>query len=246
MKNTYRLIKKIALTGCLLGICVSGSVWGAPQKSALPAHSDSSTEQSNNHTISISGYVLALQWSPEYCRGKTTKAADAYQCGSGRFFGFISEGLWPEDAQQKRLQSCKDATPLSPAMVDKMADITPSAQLLQQQWAKYGVCVAPKPEEYFSRTTTLFRKIHLPDMNKLSSDPDLTIARVKDAFLEANHHLNANAIKIAVNRKNWLTGIRICYNSDFKFQDCAVDSSALPAEMKIKIKPGFQLRPVFG
>lgn len=248
MKNTFSLLRKIILAGCLLG-SYGSHAWGRPSKIIAPAHSDIVTEasdKSDKYEADIAGYTLALQWSPEYCRGKTTHAADAYQCGTGRFFSFVSDGLWGVDAAGKRLQYCKEATALPLATIDKMADVTPSAQLVQQQWTKYGACTASKAEDYFSRISTLFRKIHFPDMNRVSSDPDLTVAKLKDAFVEANRHLDSKAIKVVVNHKNWLTGIRLCYNADFKFQNCLADSVTPPADTKIKVKPGFQLRPVFG
>ena len=46
----------------------------------------------------ITGYSLAISWSPEFCRGgKAAKDSSNYQCNGaiGRF-GFVLHGLWPE------------------------------------------------------------------------------------------------------------------------------------------------------
>ena len=47
--------------------------------------------------VPITGYTLALSWSPEYCRTRGARAAGERQCSgrSGRF-GFVVHGLWPE------------------------------------------------------------------------------------------------------------------------------------------------------
>ncbi|HEU4652097.1 MAG TPA: ribonuclease T, partial [Croceibacterium sp.] len=45
----------------------------------------------------VTGYTLALTWSPEFCRTRAAAAVNDRQC-SGRFgrFGFVVHGLWPE------------------------------------------------------------------------------------------------------------------------------------------------------
>ena len=49
-------------------------------------------------------YVMSYSWSPGYCQAKSTKASrkpgqeDYLQCGSGRTFGYVLHGLWPQGA----------------------------------------------------------------------------------------------------------------------------------------------------
>ena len=59
-------------------------------------------------TSRISGYTLAVSWSPEFCRGgKAAGDPDNLQCnGSIGRFGFVLHGLWPESGQGKYPQWC--------------------------------------------------------------------------------------------------------------------------------------------
>ncbi|HEY6965418.1 MAG TPA: hypothetical protein VI407_09380, partial [Erythrobacter sp.] len=48
----------------------------------------------------ITGYTLALSWSPEFCRTRADDPAHAVQCsGENGSFGLVVHGLWPESAK---------------------------------------------------------------------------------------------------------------------------------------------------
>lgn len=48
-------------------------------------------------TVSVTGYTLALSWSPEFCKGRKTDARQRTQCsGRNGRFGLIVRGLWPD------------------------------------------------------------------------------------------------------------------------------------------------------
>ena len=47
--------------------------------------------------VPVSGYTLAVSWTPEYCRNDHDPASMQCSGRNGRF-GFILHGLWPEAA----------------------------------------------------------------------------------------------------------------------------------------------------
>ena len=62
----------------------------------------------------VTGYTLSLSWSPEYCRGRESRATDHQQCsGRGGSFGMVVHGLWPEGARSWP-QWCAARTPPRP------------------------------------------------------------------------------------------------------------------------------------
>ena len=62
---------------------------------------------------------------------------------------------------------------------------TPSAQLIQHEWAKHGTCTGLNPADYFGKSGGLYARLRYPDMNALSRGP-LTVGQFTAAFAAAN------------------------------------------------------------
>jgi ribonuclease T2 len=174
----------------------------------------------------VAGYVLALSWSREYCRGQENDPDMALQC-SGKIgdFGFVLHGLWPEGQGPDYPQWCRKAPLLSRKVIADNICMTPSVQLLQHEWAKHGTCMARKPETYFGAAKLLFEAIEFPDMDRLSRQKDregasLNAAGLAEAFATYNEDLPAGAVKVQTNERGWLKEVRICLDKKFKPQAC--------------------------
>src|SRR5205085_767754 len=112
----------------------------------------------------ITGYTLALTWSPEYCRAWRGQPVDSRQC-SGRAgrFGFVVHGLWPEGRGASWPQWCPTQRgPTSSELARNMC-MTPSAELQAHEWAKHGACMASRPENYFRAVRLLWSGLRWPD-----------------------------------------------------------------------------------
>lgn len=169
-------------------------------------------------TMPVTGYTLALSWSPEYCRGQGGRPGDAFQCGrqSGRF-GLILHGLWPEGANGRWPQWCPTRRQASPQVLRQNMCMTPSAQLQAHEWAKHGSCMANTPETYFRVARILWdvNARRFPDLDLLSRRKDLNAGLIREAFVIANPAWQPRMIGVHLNERGWLEEIRLCYGKDF-------------------------------
>ena len=184
------------------------------------------------------GYILALSWSREYCKGRENDPAMRLQC-SGEIgdFGFVLHGLWPEAKGPNYPQYCRSVGVLSRKVIADNICMTPSVQLLQHEWAKHGSCMARKPETYFGAAKLLFNAIEFPDMDRLSRKP-LNAAGLAGAFAEINEGLPTNAIRVKTNDRGWLQEMRICLGKDMKPRRCPVFTQGATDKAEVKIWRG--------
>lgn len=168
----------------------------------------------------ITGYTLALSWSPEYCRGAHGPAGQRQCSGRAGRFGFIVHGLWPEGRGASAPQWCPARQQLTSAELARNLCMTPSAQLLAHEWAKHGACMASTPEGYFGTVRTLWNGLRWPDFDRLSRNEDLTAGQIREAFSQANRLWQPEHIGLVVNDRGWLEEMRLCYGGDFKPAAC--------------------------
>ncbi|MEO1046185.1 MAG: ribonuclease T [Pseudomonadota bacterium] len=178
----------------------------------------------------VEGFVLALSWSPEYCKGREDDRRAATQCGAldnrdraaRRIgdFGFVLHGLWPETRGPDYPQWCAPVRPLAPAVVRRNLCIMPSARLINRQWAKHGRCLTDNPQTYFRISRTLFDAVRFPDMDRLSRQNDLSIGSFRNAFAAVNPGLEPDMIRVQTNRRGWLREVRLCLARNYRPRRC--------------------------
>jgi ribonuclease T2 len=196
--------------------------------------------------LPIGGYTLALTWSPEYCHGHAREGASEMECGAGNRFGFTLHGLWPDGVGRDWPQYCRTTPLLSPATIRANLCATPSAQLLQHEWAKHGTCMAGlDPDSYFRRSTGLYAKLRYPDMDALSRDRGLTVGRLAAALAATNPGLPASAIRVTVNPRGWLDELWLCLDRRFAWERCRADSGGAAAGATVKVWRGGPARTGF-
>jgi ribonuclease T2 len=186
----------------------------------------------------VTGYTLALSWSPEFCRTRTDDASQAMQCGgrSGSF-GLVVHGLWPEGAKGYP-QWCGAKRSLTPAQVRGALCLMPSERLVARQWAKHGSCMVPDPGAYLRITRVLYEGVRLPDYDRIAREDGLTAGRIRAAFADANPGWPESAVGVRLNERGWLEEIRLCYSRRFRPAPCTASRRGAKDSAPAKIWRG--------
>jgi len=224
----------IVAAGLLLPAAAHAQAYSCaiPGNVARP-HPELPTDKEPARRVPIGGYTLALIWSPEYCFHHAREEFAGFQCGGASRFGFTLHGLWPDGVGAEWPQYCAAAPLLPPATIKAHLCATPSAQLLQHEWAKHGTCVGGTPDAYFARSNALFAKLRYPDMKALSYGAT-TVGRFKAAMAAANPGLPAEAIRVT-GVKGWLDELWLCLDTKDRYVRCRVNTGGLPDEARLKI-----------
>ena len=187
----------------------------------------------------ITGYTLAVSWSPEFCRGRASRDQDNYQCNGliGRF-GFVLHGLWPESGSGRSPQWCA-LTP-RPSAADFRANLcmTPVPWLIEHEWAKHGSCMATTPAAYFKVAGILWNSLHLPDADRLSRQPGLTAGDLRQAFAAGNPGWPVSAVGLAIGNGGWLREMHLCYSAKFLPTPCDKRGFGPKSNVPLKIWRG--------
>lgn len=186
----------------------------------------------------ISGYTLAMSWSPEFCRLRKDDRRHKTQCsGDEGSFGFILHGLWPDAQGTSYPQWCRSTKALPPAIVKRNFCMIPSPRLMASEWAKHGTCMTKRPETYFRISQIMFGAVEFPNMDRLSRKP-LTAGALRNSFAAANEGLRPDMMRLKVNRRGWLEEVRLCLGKSFRPQRCPANMKAVKDEVPVKIWRG--------
>ena len=180
----------------------------------------------------VAAYMLALTWSPEWCRTRSNTPGDRFQCRSNHL-GFVVHGLWPNGAGARHPRYCGPAPALSVQTLRAHLCMTPSAELLQHEWAAHGTCGWSSPEAYFAKAESLWRGIAAPVLN-FPAGKAVTAGDVRQAFVDRNRGLRREGVYIKVAEGNRLMDVRLCYDLQFRPAACRGGVGA-PDHARIRI-----------
>jgi len=199
---------------------------------------DGPSPREPRRVLPIGGYTLALSWAPQYCRTHSRDASARFQCASGNRFGFTLHGLWPDGRGRAWPQYCAPAPILSQDVLRRNLCATPSAQLLQHEYAKHGTCMGVPPARYFARASGLYAKLRYPDMDALSRRRGLTVGQFAAVFARSNRGIATNMVRITATNGGWLDEVWVCLDTRFAFAACPKAKRGLTAGRRLKIWRG--------
>ncbi len=184
--------------------------------------------------VPVTGNILALSWSPQFCREREGDPRHRDQCGVKGQFGFILHGLWPDGPGRNDPAWCAPSKALSDAVITRNFCMTPSVQLLQHEWQKHGTCATRNPDNYFKAASLLYGALKWPDMNALSRSRP-TVAQFIQSFVTANPGLPFAAVRVDVTRGGWLDEVKICLGTNYRPRTCPRDTRGSGLKTRLKI-----------
>ncbi|RVT40682.1 ribonuclease T2 family protein [Sphingobium algorifonticola] len=195
--------------------------------------------------LPIGGYTLAITWSPQYCAGKTG-ARDAFQCANRTArFGFTLHGLWPDGVGKDWPQYCRATGILSRATIRQNMCVTPSAQLIQHEWAKHGTCMTAngqpngqpiRPDAYFGKSRALYQALRFPDMAALARRESVTAGQIARAVADANPGIRPDMMRVTATRDGWLDELWLCLDRRFRYAKCPAHQGGVNEGAKVRVR----------
>ena len=190
------------------------------------------TLQEPTRILPVTSLVLAYYWWPQQCQ----RPDSATEPSCKAHFGFKVHGLWPDAANRTYPQFCRPPTPLTPATLHANYCMTPSATLLQHEWAKHGTCHWSSQADYFASARRVAATIQMPLADKLPTN-GLSAGALRTAIIAANPSLPRASLFVGTDRKQWLTEARVCLTLDYSPTACETGNIGAPDNVPIRIRP---------
>ncbi|MBA3446902.1 MAG: ribonuclease T2 [Pseudaminobacter sp.] len=164
-------------------------------------------------------YVLALSWSPSYCEVEG-EDANRQQCSSGRPYGFVVHGLWPQ-FERGYPESCPTGEEsVGNSALRTLYDIMPSAGLIRHQWRKHGSCSGLSQSDYFAVLRRARETVAIPpEFHEMNSKRTLDPDDAERAFVQSNQGLGEDGIAVTCDN-GYLRDVRICLTRNLSFRAC--------------------------
>ncbi len=159
-------VKAAMPVGCLAALAVMVFLFAGPDHGAPPALAQTTTAVSVAADLPVGTgfdfYVLALSWSPAYCRAEGP-GANKQQCAADRDLGFVVHGLWPQ-FENGYPEFCPTREPdrVPSRLGRNYTDIVPSMGLIGHQWRKHGSCSGLSQNDYFGVLRAARERVRLP------------------------------------------------------------------------------------
>jgi ribonuclease T2 len=173
---------------------------------------------SRNRTQSEAGvfdyYLLSLSWAPTYCL-----THQGEEC-SGKGYGFVLHGLWPQFESGGYPERCASDLDLSADAAAKGRTVYPSEQLMRHEWREHGTCSGLDALAYFRTADRATAAVKIPaPLEAPGTARNLTAAQLIDLFREANRSMPEGALTVACSRGE-LSEVRVCLTKDLGLRQC--------------------------
>ncbi|KTC41610.1 ribonuclease T2 [Pseudomonas poae] len=178
-------------------------------------------------------YVLSLSWSPTFC----LTHPDNEQC-SGKGYGFVLHGLWPQYAKGGWPSACDSRSRLSDAELAKGALIFPTRALLKHEWSKHGTCSGLDATRYLDATDAALASVQIPQQLQPFNVPNyLEAAEIEALFRQSNPAMGNHSVAVICKGKV-LSEVRVCLSKELRFAGCprSVKTQCRDGDIRIPVQ----------
>lgn len=177
-------------------------------------------------------YLLTLSWSPTFC----LTHGNNEQC-SGKGYGFVLHGLWPQYAKGGWPESCAPVTPLSNEAREKGLRLFPTDKLLAHEWTKHGTCSGLGAAGYLETADKAVGAVRIPPVLQPSTTVHYFEAdEIARLFRQSNPGIPDNGIAILC-RGPELSEVRVCMAKDLSFGACGKGVKTQCRSGQIRVPP---------
>jgi ribonuclease T2 len=145
------------------------------------------------------------------------------QCRSGRPYGFVLHGLWPQN-ERGWPEFCRtDEREVSASNMTAALKLSPSRQLVSHEWEKHGACAGLAQDDYFAAAALAVGAVSVPQAYRAPARPLVTTANdVKRAFLDANPTIPNDGLSATCSR-NELGEVWVCLDKNLAPRSCSAE-----------------------
>jgi ribonuclease T2 len=161
-------------------------------------------------------YVMALSWSPTFCR---THPDEQDQCAH-QGYGFVLHGLWPQYEHGGGPQHCTSDDEPDRRTVARTLAFMPSRRLIGHEWHAHGACTGLSPTAYFGLADRAFASVHVPpELQAPQRDLQLRADTLRAALERANPGLDDSMLSLHCSEGE-LVEVRVCLDKELAPRAC--------------------------
>lgn len=204
MKTPHWRSLGLAMTLCAIAV------------TAQARHHRAHTREGDSAPGQFDYYLVSLSWAPTYC---LTHSDDGAEC-SGKGYGFVLHGLWPQYDSGGYPERCGTEDALSAEAVAKGRTVYPSERLMRHEWQEHGTCSGLDALGYFQAADRATASIRIPaELEAPHADQRLDADQIIALFRDANPGLPDRSVVVACSR-DALSEVRVCLNRDLTVRSC--------------------------
>ncbi|MFZ4963953.1 ribonuclease T2 family protein [Pseudomonas gingeri] len=177
-------------------------------------------------------YLLALSWSPTFCLTHTGNE----QC-TGKGYGFVLHGLWPQYARGGWPQSCAPLTPLSTEQRQQGLTLFPTARLMEHEWKKHGTCSGLGATAYLDTTDRALGKVRIPEaLQPSTAVREYSAEEIAVLFRQSNPGMPSDGVAVSCSGPQ-LSEVKVCLSRDLGFASCGKGVKSQCRAGKVRLPP---------
>jgi len=186
----------------------------------LTTNASDACKRRSEATAEFAYYMLVLSYAPDFC-ALSSDDKDPRECGTGRRFGFVVPGLWPQSESTRGPEYCSPSRPVFQDIIESTLKYIPTESLIQHEWAAHGTCSGLSAQDYFAALRKARDSLSIPtEINEASEEWQVSPDELESKLASANPRFPKSAFRTYYYRDGELGEVRVCMNKDLSPRAC--------------------------